>query len=161
MTLKIENSALLAWFQRQQTPPGWFDLLTIMIDAMVDNAGEQESRPFLLQIGNTLAQRYPLKASETLSELENNINQQLSQFGWGCVEINATDNALTLHHQALPISHVQDEAQQHRWCNAFCAILEGAYACWLQQQGGEAYVIVTRDSVQSLSEIHFRYHNPQ
>jgi len=161
MTLNIENSALLAWIQRQQTPPGWFDLLTIMIDAMADNASEQQSRPFLLQMGDRLAQRYPLAASETVSALENNINQHLSHFGWGCIDITATETALILRHQALPVSREQDEERLNRWCNAFSTILEGVYTRWLQQQGGEAHVIVTRDSVVSLSEIQFRYHNPQ
>lgn len=159
MTLNIENSALLTWFQHQQTPPGWFDLLTIMIDGIAENATEQQSRPFLLQMGDRLAQSYPLDTSETVGELESNINKQLSHFGWGCVGIIPTETALILRHQALPVSHAQDADKKNRWCNAFSTIMEGAYTRWLKQQGGEAHVIVTRDSALSLSEIQFRYHN--
>lgn len=161
MTLHIDNTALLTWIQRQQTPPGWFDLLVLMIDGMAENASEQQSYPFLQQMGDKLAQRYPLTPSETVAELESHINQHLSHFGWGCVDITATDTALLLHHQALPVNHDQDEARMTRWCNAFSAILEGMYGRWLQQQGGEAHVVVTRDSVLSLTEVQFRYHNSQ
>lgn len=50
------NEALVTtWFQQQQTPAGWFDLLLIMVDGMVSNAGERESIPFLRQMGEALA----------------------------------------------------------------------------------------------------------
>jgi hypothetical protein len=45
------NAEVMAWFQQQQTPAGWFDLLLIMIDGMLNNAGELESQPFLRQMG--------------------------------------------------------------------------------------------------------------
>lgn len=160
MTLHlVENSALLGWFQRQQTPAGWFDLLTIMIEGMAENTSEQQSRPFLLHMGDKLAHSYPLSPSETINELENSINQHLRYFGWGYIDISATETSLIFHHQAFPVCHGQSEEGQHRWCNAFSTIMEAVYSRWMQQQGGEAHVIVTRDRVLSLSEIQFRYHN--
>jgi len=159
MTTTNEHSALLSWFQHQQTPAGWFDLLTIMVDAMIDNAGEEESRPFLLQMGVTLAEKYPLPVAQTVGELEEHINQQLNLFGWGFVRMAVSHNAIVLHHQALPLA--RDETQQARWCTAFSTILEGVYTQWIQSQGGEAHVIVTRDRVISYTEIQFRYHHPR
>lgn len=50
------NAEVMAWFQQQQTPAGWFDLLLIMIDGMLNNAGELESQPFLRQMGK----RWPI-----------------------------------------------------------------------------------------------------
>ncbi|VFS69759.1 Uncharacterised protein [Raoultella planticola] len=47
------NAEVMAWFQQQQTPAGWFDLLLIMIDGMLNNAGELESQPFLRQMGGS------------------------------------------------------------------------------------------------------------
>ena len=161
MTFNIENSALLNWFQRQQTPPGWFDLLSIMIDGMAQNTSVQQSRPFLLQMGDKLALSYPLSPSETLNDLQNNINKHLSYFGWGCLDISSTETALIFRHQAFPVCYGQDEERQIRWCNSFGTIMEGVYTRWMLQQGGEAHVIVTRDSILSLSEIQFRYHNSQ
>ena len=98
------TSAVSAWFQQQQTPAGWFDLLTLMVDGMVRNAGEVESQPFLRQMGDALAQEWPLPASETVGELESNINHFLTLFKWGVVTLQVTDSGITLHHQAIPVS---------------------------------------------------------
>ena len=84
------NAEVMAWFQQQQTPAGWFDLLLIMIDGMLNNAGELESQPFLRQMGEALADRYPLPESETVGQLEANINQLLSRFQWGVVSVDVT-----------------------------------------------------------------------
>ncbi len=102
MTLQTANPELMRYFQQQQTTPGWFDLLTIMVDGMVSNAGEQESKPFLQQMGAVMAAQYPLSAPQTLGELEGQINARLAQFHWGCVDIVADDSGLNLRHQALP-----------------------------------------------------------
>jgi len=159
MTVNSQHAPLIGWFQQQQTPPGWFDLLTIMIDGMVRNVGQVESQPFLRQMGETLAAQFPLPPAETVGELEAHINAQLRRFGWGFIDIEASDTGLTLRHQAMPIS--RHEEQQTRWCHAFCAILEGLYASWLQSQGGEAHVALQRERLNSLSDVLFRYHNPQ
>lgn len=135
------NAEVMAWFQQQQTPAGWFDLLLIMIDGMLNNAGELESQPFLRQMGEALADRYPLPESETVGQLEANINQLLSRFQWGVVSVDVGDDGLRLRHRALPVS--RDDARRVRWCNAFCAILEGLYSRWLQGQGGGAPCGVT------------------
>jgi hypothetical protein len=104
-----------------------------MIDGMLNNAGELESQPFLRQMGEALADRYPLPESETVGQLEANINQLLSRFQWGVVSVDVGDDGLRLRHRALPVS--RDDARRVRWCNAFCAILEGLYSRWLQGQG--------------------------
>lgn len=135
------NAEVMAWFQQQQTPAGWFDLLLIMIDGMLNNAGELESQPFLRQMGEALADRYPLPESETVGQLEANINQLLSRFQWGVVSVDVGDDGLRLRHRALPVS--RDDARRVRWCNAFCAILEGLYSRWLQGQGGRCTCGVT------------------
>lgn len=69
-----------------------------MIDGMVSNAGEQESRPFLQQMGAVMAAQYPLSGTQTLGELERQINARLAQFHWGCVDIVADDSGLNPHH---------------------------------------------------------------
>lgn len=159
MTQNMDNPALMSWFHGQQTPEGWFDLLALMVEGMVSNVGEHESQPFLRQMGHALAEQFPLQPSETVGELEANINGQLARFGWGCVDIATRDTDLTLRHQGLPVSRIAE--QQNRWCHAFCAILEGLYAHWMQGQGGKAHVTVSRDRLFSISDVQFRYHNPQ
>ncbi|EMW5168689.1 MULTISPECIES: cellulose biosynthesis protein BcsD [Raoultella] len=152
------NAEVMAWFQQQQTPAGWFDLLLIMIDGMLNNAGELESQPFLRQMGEALADRYPLPESETVGQLEANINQLLSRFQWGVVSVVVGDDGLRLRHRALPVS--RDDARRVRWCNAFCAILEGLYSRWLQGQGGGAHVVLQRERLFSVSDVQFLYFHP-
>ncbi|ANZ08251.1 MULTISPECIES: cellulose biosynthesis protein BcsD [Raoultella] len=152
------NAEVMAWFQQQQTPAGWFDLLLIMIDGMLNNAGELESQPFLRQMGEALADRYPLPESETVGQLEANINQLLSRFQWGVVSVDVGDDGLRLRHRALPVS--RDDARRVRWCNAFCAILEGLYSRWLQGQGGGAHVVLQRERLFSVSDVQFLYFHP-
>ncbi len=152
------NAEVMAWFQQQQTPAGWFDLLLIMIDGMLNNAGELESQPFLRQMGEALADRYPLPESETVGQLEANINQLLSRFQWGVVSVDVGDDGLRLRHRALPVS--RDDARRVRWCNAFCAILEGLYSRWLQGQGGGAHVVLQRERLFSVSDVQYLYFHP-
>lgn len=155
MELNDMNSSLQHYFRQQQTPAGWFDLLTIMVDGMVRNAGEQESRPFLTQMGESLALTFPLAPCETVGDLEDQMNYQLARFNWGIIALDATDNALLIRHQALPVA--RENSDQDRWCNAFCAILEGVYATWLRGLGGKDNVALWRDKAYSIADIVFRY----
>lgn len=159
MAPDTSNAVLMTYFQQLQTPPGWFDLLTIMVDGMVSNVGETESQPFLAQMGETLADRYPLPVSQTVGELEAAINEKLAAFGWGVVDITASDDGMLLRHQALPV--YRETSGQTRWCNALCAILEGLYGRWLYAQGGDAKLVLKRHRAFSVAEVQFRYYNPQ
>jgi len=158
MTQNDQHSPLMSYFQQQQTPAGWFDLLTIMIDNMVRNVGQTDSQPFLRQMGEALAERFPLPDSETVGELEANINALLRQFNWGFIDLEASESGLLLRQQGLPLGRDDD---RQGWCHAFCAILEGLYARWLQAQGGGAHVTVQRERLFSHTDVQFRYHNSQ
>ena len=153
----MNDAQLLQYFQNQQTQSGWFSLLHIMIDSMVANAGEEESRPFLMQMGDTLAARHPLALARTVGELESQINVQLARFNWGYIDIEASETAMLIRHMALPVP--ADEAQQVSWSHAFSAVLEGVYARWLRDQGGKPHVSLWRESSPSATVVHFRYQN--
>ena len=86
------------------------------------------------------------------------MNALLSRFQWGFVSVEVNDEGLRLRHQALPVS--RDEARRIRWCNAFCAILEGLYSRWLQGQGGAAHVVLQRERLFSVSDVQFLYFHP-
>jgi hypothetical protein len=109
-------------------------------------------------MGEALADEHPLPESETLGQLETNMNALLSRFQWGFVSVEVNDEGLRLRHQALPVS--RDEARRIRWCNAFCAILEGLYSRWLQGQGGAAHVVLQRERLFSVSDVQFLYFHP-
>lgn len=138
-----------------QPQPGWFDLLNLMINGMIDNAGEAESQAFLQNIGEQLAARYPLPAARTVQDLETQINLVLARFNWGFADMQPQESALVIHHLGLPGSDgVQEQAQ---WQAALGAVLCGLYGRWLREQGGSATVPVICESMAQGSTLTFRY----
>ncbi|WP_426817209.1 cellulose biosynthesis protein BcsD [Winslowiella sp. 2C04] len=137
--------------------PGWFDLLSVIVAGMLENAGEQESQLFLQQMGQQLAQRYPLESARTVRDLELQINLALSRFNWGFVDIEPLENALVITHRALPAGDEHLEAVH--WRDAMGAVLTGLYAAWLRAQGGSEQVPLVCDSVSDDAALLFRYQN--
>ena len=158
MTTEAMHGALLRYYQQQQTPEGWFDLLTIMVDGMVGNVGEQECRPFLQEMGRQIGSRYPLPVCETVGDLEDAINRQLGHFNWGVIEISLTGQAMILRHRGLPVARADNDThEQHRWCNAFSAILEGMYGLWFAALQDAPHLRLWRDHIYAFSDVQFRY----
>jgi len=151
----MNDAQLLQYFQNQQAQPGWFSLIHIMVESMVANAGEAQSHSFLVQMGDTLAGRFPLPLARTVGELESQINVQLARFNWGYIDIEASETAMLIRHMALPVP--AKEEQQVSWSNAFSAVLEGVYARWLRDQGGKPHVSLWREASPSATVVHFRY----
>ncbi|HAT6803320.1 TPA: cellulose synthase [Citrobacter freundii] len=151
----MSDNIMLTWFREQQITPGWFDLVTLMTESMIQNAGENDSQRFLAQIGKMLAIRFPLPESETLEALENNINKQLAEFHWGVVELGNDENKLIFHHQALPSA--RDEYFREVWCRSFCAVLEGMYEGWMQALGASSRLTIFRETSTSTTEVRFNY----
>ncbi|MRS15513.1 cellulose synthase [Enterobacteriaceae bacterium RIT691] len=156
MTHQTQDRAY-RWFLKNQTPAGWFDVISLMIEGMMANVGEQESHPFLRQVGKSLAESWPLEAAETLGALEKNFNEVLNCFNWGVVTLTAVDDSVVIRHLALPVTHNQQ--QQLRWCHAFSAILEGLYGHWMLGQGGSERMVMKRSEVYSVSDVEFHYFN--
>lgn len=145
----------LQYYRQQQYQPGWFDLLSVMINGMLRNAGERESHAFLQQMGETLATRYPLGAVQTVADLEQQINAVLAQFNWGFVDVQPHESAVIISHMALPPGDGQIEARQ--WRQALGAVLLGLYARWLRDQGGDLSVPLVCEETDSESTLNFRY----
>ncbi|ORM67567.1 cellulose synthase [Pantoea wallisii] len=133
--------------------PGWFDLVSVMIESMLDNAGE-EAEGFLNGVGESLAARYPLPEARTVQDLEREINLQLARFSWGFVQLQPLENAILLQHHALPQGDSSVDAE--RWQLALSAVLAGLYAQWLRAQGGSAGVPLTLEKLDS-GTLYFRY----
>ncbi|MNB72702.1 Cellulose synthase operon protein D [compost metagenome] len=155
----MNDQQLLQYYQNQQSRSGWFSLLHVMIEGMVANVGEAQSHPFLVQMGETLAERFPLTPAHTVGELEAQINARLAAFDWGVIDIDASDTAIRISHMALPVP--AEPAQQRAWNHAFSAVLEGLYARWMREQGGKSHVSLWREASPSATVIHFRYQNNQ
>ncbi|EXU76590.1 cellulose biosynthesis protein BcsD [Erwinia mallotivora] len=125
----------LNYYRQQQYQPGWFDLLSVMINGMLRNAGERESHAFLQQMGETLAARYPLAAAQTVADLEYQINAVLARFNWGFVDVQPHATSLLICHMALPPGDGVIDGPQ--WRAALGAMLLGLYGRWLAEQGGQ------------------------
>lgn len=145
----------LNYYRQQQYQPGWFDLLSVMINGMLRNAGEREGHAFLQQMGETLAIRYPLGAPQTVRDLETQINAVLAQFNWGFVDVQPSENAMVISHMALPPGDGQMDARQ--WRQALGAVLAGLYARWLRDQGGNSAVSLLCEETESEATLNFRY----
>ncbi|CCG89059.1 cellulose biosynthesis protein BcsD [Erwinia piriflorinigrans] len=151
---QLRQERTLQYFRQRQSHPGWFDLLSVMIGGMLDNAGELESQAFLRQMGENLALRYPLGEARTVADLEDRINKVLDRFNWGFVDLHPYDNAIVIDHGALPEG---DGVMPHRqWHLAMGAVLIGLYAGWLRSQGGSEQVGVSQEETDDGS-LRFRY----
>ncbi|SUB19147.1 Uncharacterised protein [Pantoea agglomerans] len=99
--------------------PGWFDLVSVLIDGMIANAGQQEAEAFLYKMGESLANRYPLPESRTVQDLERECNLQLARFNWGFVQLQPEEKALLIACHALPAGdniHSPADWQAGVWC---------------------------------------------
>ncbi|WP_342606193.1 cellulose biosynthesis protein BcsD [Pantoea agglomerans] len=134
--------------------PGWFDLVSVLIDGMIANAGQQEAEAFLYKMGESLANRYPLQESRTVQDLERECNLQLARFNWGFVQLQPEEKALLIAYHALPAGdNIHSPAD---WQAAFGAVMAGLFSGWLQGQGGSSIVPVTLE-LNDGSTLHYRY----
>ncbi|MGK4332343.1 cellulose biosynthesis protein BcsD [Lonsdalea quercina] len=148
----------LQYYRQQQCPPGWFDLLGIIIENMMNNVGESEGQAFLQQMGEALAKRYPLPAALTVADLEREINAVLAVFDWGYVELLPGEASLEILHLALPAG--EGALSKARWLLAIKAVLQGLYAHWLKEQGGGTHVPLVGEATEGETALRFRYqHN--
>ncbi|MEI7064249.1 cellulose biosynthesis protein BcsD [Dickeya chrysanthemi] len=145
----------LNYYHQQQLPPGWADLFGVIVNGMMDNAGEQEGLAFLRHMGEQLAERYPLSEAITVVDLEQEMNQVLSLFHWGCVDLRPYENRLEIYHLALP--GLFNTAGSTRWRMAMAAVLQGLYSRWLREQGGAEQVPLSYQETDDSSVLLFRY----
>ena len=134
--------------------PGWFDLVCVMMEGMLANAGKEEAEAFLYDMGDSLAARYPLPDARTVQDLEREMNLQLARFNWGFVQLQPQDAAILLKHHALPAGDGALDAES--WQSALAAVLAGLYGGWLRAQGGGAAVAVALE-LNDGNTLHYRY----
>ena len=134
--------------------PGWIDLVSVMMEGMLANAGKEEAEAFLYDMGDSLAARYPLPDARTVEDLEREMNLQLARFNWGFVQLQPQDAAILLKHHALPAGDGALDAES--WQSALAAVLAGLYGGWLRAQGGGAAVAVALE-LNDGNTLHYRY----
>lgn len=144
----------LAYHQRRQHQPGWQDLVQTLFSGILATAEGEDGHQFLRMMGGDLARRHPLAACHTVGGLEDSLNQLLATFDWGEVTLTPGERGLTLTHIAWPVAPQADAAG---WQAAFAAVLEGAYAAWLQAQGGHDQVPLRWQGPNPQQTLLFRY----
>lgn len=149
----------LDYYRQQRFKAGWQDLVEVMFSGILASADEADGRDFLRLMGRNLATKLPLPLAETVGELEDNLNNLLRHIDWGWVQIEATHEQLRLLHYACPRSPEPDN--EAAWELAFATVLEGAYAAWLQAQGGEPHVSLHWQRATKDNALVFCYKNEQ
>lgn len=149
-------STTAAW--RPGHMPHWPKILDVLIDELIQAAGEAEAQPFLLHVGQRLADELPLGRPQTLTALESEIDQQLGELGWGGCSIRDAGRHLVIEHADHPLMGAGAESEVARLrLLGLSWVLGGLYKGWLDAQGGHAEIVCER--CQSHRPLVFHYGN--
>lgn len=127
------------YYQQRHCAEQWRDFLRLFVAELFTSAGESEGCAFLRHIGSRMAAEMPLTKCDTLEELEADLNALWQRMDWGWVKLLPRERSIAIVHGAYPLPARGQEDQQ-RGGKALGAILEGAYATWLAEQGGASTV---------------------
>lgn len=125
------------------------DLLLRKVHASA--SGEQE-HAFLMDVGRDLAARFPLGEAESLSSLEEKINDL-----WHMLDLGVA--AITLGQDAVMIRHDLPDGTGRlasAWRSAVPAIVQGSYDAWLRALGSGPR-LTTSQVGQSADHVEFRH----
>jgi len=156
----INNASYeLDYYRRQQFKPGWQNLTDVIFTGIFASADDVDGRDFLRLMGSHLAEKTPLPDAQTVGELEDGINAVLGHFDWGMVQVEASEQEIVLTHYAYPQAPEADN--EPMWNLSFATMLEGAYATWLQAQGGAPHVSLRQSHQSEERTLVFSYRNGQ
>lgn len=135
---------------------GWHDLVHIMFANILVKKDDVSNHDALRNIGQSLAEWYPMPACSMLHELESHLNKILDVFNWGFLKIAPAERELILVHCAWP--HAPRPEDEGRWRQASAWVLEGAYSQWLAAQGGSRAVpVIWNNQDMTKDVLIFRY----
>jgi hypothetical protein len=114
--------------------PDWRPLLRALAEELDAIAGASGRDALLHGVGRQLAIQHPLTAQSSTAGLTLEMNEVLSNFGWGRVRIafSAADACLYLTHEDLPRIGGRGDPPG-TWLGG---VVEGLYEGWLAQQPG-------------------------
>jgi len=127
-----EGQISLNYYARQQCSRQWVHFLAAMFAEFEDRVEEAEAGQFLTAIGFKMALLLPLRRCDSLGELEEDINNVLEGIDWGWARLREDGSSISITHGAYPV--VPQDESRRSW---LVPILEGLYAGWLGDQGGE------------------------
>lgn len=123
----------------KQDVNGYVEILVQIIRMMNVNASNNEVNDFLFEVGVNLAQKHSVKAADTLSSLQLEINDILATLGFGVCQIEDANNRVIIKHHDLPV--IDDRDFKDKWLQYFSVIMCGVYNCWFRQTGAPSELI--------------------
>lgn len=134
-----------SYHQQRQCAEQWRDFLRLFIAELFSSAGESDACAFLRHIGARMASEMPLAECDTLEEFEADLNILWHRMDWGWVRFLPRERGIAIVHGACPLPvrwqrEQADHSEHTRASRALGAVLEGAYATWLAEQGGVSTV---------------------
>lgn len=128
----------LAYFLSEPVSPQWADFLRVLGEELSEQMSPEEIRAFFLLLGQRIARRNPLTAGETLQDLEQAVNDQLRNMGWGWMRVRDLNTSLEFLHSCAPLRQAFGDAAME-WAPG---LLEGLYSEWLKQLGAEEALVL-------------------
>ena len=116
---------LYNYFKDQQVSPQWAPILRCMATELTAQLSEQELHNLFFKIGHRLALEMgaDFEGLQTLSGLEEKVNDLWALMNWGWVEIKEAGDGMDVRHQCAPLAEgFGDDAM--RWS---VGLLEGFY----------------------------------
>ena len=132
MAATDDDRVSLRYYAARHCSRQWVHFLAAMVAEFEERVEAAEANQFLSAIGFKMALLLPLQRCESLDDLENDINNVLEGIDWGWVRLREDGNFIEITHGAYPA--IPQDDSRSSW---LAPILEGLYAGWLGQQGGE------------------------
>jgi hypothetical protein len=120
----------------------WRNFLRALAEEVDASAGPSSRDSLLRRVGDRMARMMPLPPASSLETLEIEMNDALTDAGWGSVQLDLreSDRYLVLRHRGLPrIGSAGDPPGT--W---LAAVLEGLYEGWMGQQAGSEPSLAAR-----------------
>ena len=128
-----EEAISLHYYARQQCSRQWVHFLAAMFAEFEERIDPAEADQFLETLGFKMARLLPLRHCTSLEDLEEDVNSVLEGIDWGWIRLREHNGFIEITHGAYPV--VPQDENRRSW---LVPILEGLYAGWLSEQGGDA-----------------------
>lgn len=139
----------LQYFMARSCDPQWRDFLSALAEELASQMPSDQLRAFFHIIGRRMAEAHPLRAGESLAQLETHVNRYFASIQWGWVRLKDQQASVEFAHACAPL-RAAFGASAMEWCGA---VLEGMYAAWLKQMGsGDALELRQVGHAEGLSD---------
>lgn len=128
--MNLKNVAL-RYADRLSAPIGSDVLLHACMQTAGRDAAGDWSAQKLAAIGQAVAMQLPVQTHNSLSELEDAMNDCLIALNWGWVQLEERDTCVLIEHSGCPLGSLMNDEGGEHWPN----ILIGLYEYWFRSAG--------------------------